>query len=151
MEPVVPVTRTEGKGARREAVDVLVCTFHTGRMTKYRNNTVLRWYRYFDVGKMPEKNVSCGPLRFNVRMYVLLHAIRGGIPKEGGQILKYRIPVFRYRCRTDTEPVFLRVSVSVGIGYRYRISVIFGSIRCRYPSLLTVRMNGRTTARPSMQ
>ena len=38
-----------------------------------------------------------------------------GMLKEGGQIPKYRIPVFPvfgYRYCTDTEPVFLRVSVS---------------------------------------
>ena len=43
----------------------------------------------------------------------------GGILKEGGQIPKYRVPVFpvfRYRYYIDTEPVFYEV--------RYRIPIL---------------------------
>lgn len=67
VKPVVPVTRTEGKGARREAVDVLVCTFLTGRMA---NTETIPYCGGIGISisvKCPIKFVSCGPLRFDFR------------------------------------------------------------------------------------
>ena len=80
--------------------------------------------------------VRCGSLLGGRCCYMLY----GGVLKEGGQIPKYRIPVFpvfRYRYNADTEPVFLRVSVShtdtgfpvfsvrLGIGIHHCVPGIF--------------------------